>query len=237
MKTSFLAYLIILLLPIYFYGCKHEKTNQSFDAFLGEWYTIKGDVEAYSFLKDDSSYIFVGTQGMRPVVYGTWKINKDKFIITMDNGTTTEYSFTHFNDTLNFNNGEEIYTRTTPLDVKYPEIKILTALSSDMGDLTFSGPQNADLKWGYLIDSTQKMQEFSIHGFSIIAESTLSSGKLKEISDYLKDYGFESDTLFMTEICDGYWDNNQVVTICTQRDNEADNDSIDIIIASGLVVN
>ncbi len=98
MKTSFLAYLTILLLPVYFYGCKHEKTNQSFDAFLGEWYTIKGDVEAYSFLKDDSSYIFVGTQGMRPVVYGTWKINKDKFIITMDNGTSTEYSFTHFND-------------------------------------------------------------------------------------------------------------------------------------------
>lgn len=235
MKNSFLAYLTILLLPLYFYGCKQNKDNQSFDAFLGDWYTVRGDVEAYSFLKDDSSYIFVGTQGMRPVVYGTWKIDNDKFIIIMDNGTTTEYSFTHQNDTLIFNDGEEIYTRTEPLDVKYPEIKILTALSSDL-DITFSDPKETDLNWGYLVDSTQKMQEFTLHGFAIRAGSTLSSDDRKEISDYLKDYGFESDTLFMTEICDGYWDNNQVVTICTQRDYEADNDSIDIIVTTGLVM-
>jgi len=236
MKTSFLTFLSFMLLSLYFVGCKQEKAIKSFDAFLGEWYTIKGDVEAYSFLKDDSSYIFVGTQGMRPVVYGTWKINKNKFIITMDNGTATEYLFTHLNDTLIFNNGEEIYTRTPPLDVKYPEVKILTALSSDLSDLTFSEPQNADIKWGCLIDSTQKIREFTLRGYFISAGSTLSSGDLKDISDYLKDYGFESDTLFMTEICDGYWDNNQIVTVCTQRDYEADNDSIYIVVTSGLVV-
>jgi hypothetical protein len=193
-------------------------------------------VEAYSFLKDNRSYIFVGTQGMRPVVYGTWKINKDKFVITMDNGTTTEYKFAVSNDTLTFNEGTEIYTRTVPLEVKYPEVRILIALSGDLGSLKFSTPRPADLNWGYWIDSTQSSQSISLKGYSISAGSTLTSNAITEISNYLKDYGFEPDTVFVTEICNGFRDNNQIVTICTSRDPDATNDSIYIQITSGLIV-
>ncbi|MCX6262324.1 MAG: hypothetical protein NTY95_16085 [Bacteroidia bacterium] len=105
MKTSVLILLIVIFPALFLSGCKQKKSAFSEESFLGEWYTIKGDVEAYSFLKDSNSYIFVGTQGMRPVVYGTWKINKDKFVITMDNGTTTAYNFALSNDTLTFNEG------------------------------------------------------------------------------------------------------------------------------------
>ena len=236
MKTSILIISGVVLLAFILFDCGGKKNRMSEDSFLGEWYTVKGDVESYSFLKDEKSYIFVGTLDMRPVVYGTWKIDKEFFVITMDNGTSTEYSYTLSNDTLTFNDGLEVYTRTEPLEIKYPEVQILTNISSDFSDSKFSTPQPADLYWGYWIDSTQSTVEFTLEGYSISAGSTLSSGDQKEISDYLKDFGFEADTTFMSEICNAYWDVNQIVTLCTIMDNEATNDSIIIQITSGLIV-
>ena len=217
-------------------GCGKKKSASAEESFLGDWYTIKGDVDAYSFLKDEKSYIFVGTVGMRPVIYGTWKIDNEKFVITMDNGTATEYTYNLSNDTLTLNEGAEIYTRTAPLEVKYPEVQILIDLSSYFNDLNFSSPQTDDLSWGYWIDSTMSAQEFTLKGYSISAASTLSSGAVKNISEYLKDYGFESDTLFVTEICNGYWDNNQIVTVCAIMDEASINDSISVKITSGLII-
>jgi len=236
MKTSFLTIYAVGFLTFILLGCGQKKSLISEDSFLGEWYTIKGDVESYSFLKDEKSYIFVGILGMRPVVYGTWKVDKEVFVITMDNGTTTEYYYTLSNDTLTFNNGLEIYTRTEPLEIKYPEVQILTNISSDFSDLKFSTPQPADLFWGYWNDSTKSAAEFTLKGYSISAGSALSSGYTKEISEYLKDFGFESDTTFISEICEGYWDINQIVTLCTIMDYEAINDSIIIQVSSGLIV-
>ena len=227
--------LIVAFFGLCLSGCGNNKPALE-DSLLGDWYTIKGDVETYSFLRDDKSYIFVGTVGMRPVVYGSWKIDKGSLIITMDNGTTTEYLFNLLNDTLTLNEGAEIYTRTAPLEVKYPQVKILVDISSDFSDLKFSDPQPADLNWGQWIDSTQSPSEFSIKGYSISAKSTLESGAIKNISDFIKDYGYESDTVFMSDICDGYWDNNQVVTLCAITDDNNVNDSISIIITSGLIV-
>jgi hypothetical protein len=236
MKTSVLILLTAIFPALFLSGCKQKKSAFSEESFLGEWYTIKGDVEAYSFLKDSNNYIFVGTQGMRPVVYGTWKINKDKFVITMDNGTTTEYNFTLSNDTLTFNDGIEIYTRTEPLEVKYPEVRILVNISSDFPGLKFSAPCPSDLNWGSRVDSTQSSDSFSLKGYSISAGTTLSSNIITEISNYLKDYGFEPDTVYITEICNGFRDDNQIVTICTSQDPEATNDSINIQITSGLIL-
>ena len=225
--TSFL----ILILPC----CKQKKTGLPEDSYLGEWYTVKGEVEAYSFLKDSSSYIFTGTQGMRPVVYGTWKIDKNRFIITMDNGTTTAYNFALSNDTLTFNGGAEIYTRTEPLEVKYPEVRILVNISSDFTNLKFSAPRPDELNWGCWVDSTRSSQSFTLKGFSISSGAALSSGVISEISNYLKDYGFEQDTIYVTEICNGFRDNNQIVTICTSQDPVATNDSVYIHITSGFI--
>jgi hypothetical protein len=225
--TSFL----ILILPC----CKQKKTGLSEDSYLGEWYTVKGEVEAYSFLKDSSSYIFTGTQGMRPVVYGTWKIDKNRFIITMDNGTTTAYNFALSNDTLTFNGGAEIYTRTEPLEVKYPEVRILVNISSDFTNLKFSTPRPDELNWGCWVDSTRSSHSFVLKGFSISAVAALSSGVISEISNYLKDYGFEQDTIYVTEICNGFRDSNQIVTICTSLDPVAINDSVYIHITSGFI--
>lgn len=217
-------------------SCKQKTSKLSEESFLGEWYTIKGDIEAYSFLKDNSSYIFVGTRGMRPVVFGSWKLDKDKFIIKMDNGSTSAYSFVLINDTLSFNNGEELYTRTEPLEVKHPEVKILLSVSSGFTSLKFSPPSPAELKWGYRIDSTQSSQDISLKGYSISAGTTPSSGILKELSNYIIESGFEPDTLYVTEICSGFRDNNQIITLCISQNPNAANDSVYINITTGLFI-
>jgi hypothetical protein len=229
-----------IIIPIFFLlllvsACRPKQQPLIEESLLGEWYTIKGDVEAYSFLKDERSYIFTGTQSMRPVVYGTWKIDKNKFIIIMDNGTTTEYSFSLMNDTLILNDGAEIYTRTAPLEVKYPEVRILKNITSDFNKLTFTQPGPSDINWGIYVDSTHGYKEFTLKGFSISTGTTLSSLSLSEISDYIKDYGFESDTSFMSEVCNGYWDADQIVTICTSQSAEAENDSVYVQISSGII--
>lgn len=236
MKTSIPALFAVTFLAVLLSGCKQKNLVLSEESFFGDWYTVKGDVDAFSFLKDGRSYIFTGTRGMRPVVYGTWKIEKDKFVITMDNGTTTIYNFAVSNDTLTFNEGEEIYTRTAPLEIKYPEMRILKALSGDISSLNFSTPQPADLNREYRTDSTHTSQSYSLKGYSISAGSTLSSNVIEEISDYLKDYGFEPDTVYITSNCNGFRDDNQIVTICTSPCPETKSDSVYIRITSALIV-
>ncbi len=236
MKVAILIISGVVLMAFILFGCGEKKNRISEESFLGEWYTIKGDVESYNFLKDEKSYIFVGTLGMRPVVYGTWKVDKDVFLITLDNGTTTEYTYSLSNDTLTFNDGLEIYTRTEPLEVKYPEVLILKIISSNFSSLDFSAPRPAYLDWGYWNDSTQSVEEFTLNGYSIAAEIKISSGFAKEISDYIKDCGFEADTAFMSEICEGYWDINQIVTLCQTKHEVSSNDSITIRVSSGLIV-
>jgi hypothetical protein len=236
MKTSVRILFAAIFLAAVLSGCRQKNQTTNEESFLGEWYTVKGDWEAYSFLKDSSNFIFVGYQNYRPVVYGSWKTEKDKFIISMDNGTTTSYDFVVSNDTLTFNAGEQIYTRTEPLHVKYPEVKILVTLSGDFSSMKFSEPRPVDLNWGFRVDSTQSSQSFSIKGYSISAGTTISSGALSEISDYLKESGYEPDTIYFTEICNGFRDDNQIITVCTSKDPEATNDSIYIQITSGLIV-
>jgi hypothetical protein len=234
MKKSILVLSAVLILILAFSGCKQRKQAFNEDTFIGEWYTVKGDVEGYSFMRDNGSFIFTGFLGMRPVIYGTWKIEKDKFVITMDNGTTTAYAFTIRNDTMIFNDGQEIYTRTVPLEVQFPETRILRSLISDLG-LNFSEPRPVDISWGVWIDSTQTSRDFTIKGYSVSLGSTLSSDDMKDISGHLEVYGFEIDTIYVTEICNGYWNENQLVTVCTSQDPEAVNDSVYIHVASGFV--
>jgi hypothetical protein len=236
MKVSILPVLKVALLGLVLSSCVQKESEITEESFFGEWYTLKGDLDAYSFLKDENSYIFVGIQGLNPIVIGTWKIENERFIITIDNGNSTEYSFNLSNDTLIFNNGTEIYTRTLPLHVKYPEVKILLALAVDLDNLRFSEPQPADLSWGYLVDSTKTIREFLLKGYSVSAGSTLSSDDIQGISDFIIDYGFEPDTTFVTEIGKGFWESNQIITVCISKDNEVGNDSINIIVTSGLIV-
>ncbi|HUX95008.1 MAG TPA: lipocalin family protein [Bacteroidales bacterium] len=239
MKKSVRIYIPVLITIILFSACKQKQNQQQSPAeesFLGEWYTIRGDMEAYSFLKDENSYIFTGTQEMRPVIYGKWKIENDKFIIIMDNGTTTEYSYELKNDTLTLNNGAEIYTRTEPFEIKHPEVRILINIASDFNSLDFSPPEPAEIKWGYYVDSSQTYKEFSIQGFSITAATVLPSDEISDLNNYIRDYGFESDTILVTEICSGYWDADHIVTLCTSQDPEAENDSVYINISSGVVI-
>ncbi len=240
MEKSVRSFIPVLLTLVLLSACKQnnnqKQSSSEEDSLLGEWYTIKGDVEAYSFLKDDSSYIFTGTQGMRPVVYGNWKIENDRFIIKMDNGTTTEYTYVLKNDTLTLNNGAEIFTRTEPLEIKHPELSILLNIASDFSSLDFSAPGPADIKWAYYVDSLQTFKEFTIQGFSITGATVLPSDEISDLNTYIRDYGFESDTLLVTEICNGFWDADHIVTLCTSQDPEAENDSVFINISSGIVI-
>lgn len=233
MNKYFPALLISAIL--FLTGCNHEKPVRPEDAYLGVWYKIKGDIDSYSFMKDSNSYIFAGTRGMNPVMFGRWKIDRNKFVISSDNGKTISYSFTLSGDTLTFNDGEEIYTRVTPLEIRYPEVLILGRLASDFNGLKFCAPQPADLNWGFRTDSTQTVRKFTIRGYSISAATTPDANSVKEISEYLKDYGFEPDTVYITDSCIGYWNNNQVVTLCTWHDTRSPHDSIRLYITSGLI--
>lgn len=153
----------------------------------------------------------------------------------IDNGTALTYHFSLSNDTLIFNGGEEIYTRTEPLEVKYPEVRILVNISSDFRSLKFSAPRPADLNWNSWIDSTQTFQNFPLKGYSISAGTIMSSDVLTEISNYLEDYGFESDTVSVTANCSGFRDDNQLVTVCAGHDSKSAKDSIYILITSAFI--
>jgi hypothetical protein len=235
MKTHILLVFAVFSIMLIDSGCKQKKSILSEEDFLGEWYTIRGDVEAYSFLKDSDSYIYLGTQNMRPVVFGTWKIVKDKFIIIPDNGNAIAYSYLFKNDTLTFNEGEEIYTRTIPLEIKYPETKILLNLSRDFSNLKFSPPVPSDLNWGFTDNRTHSFKKIKVKGYSITTSASVSSNLLNKFSDYLKDCGFEPDTTSVISMCTGFLDYDQIVTICIGKQGLSPIDSVSILITCGII--
>jgi len=215
--------------------CKHQSEPYSADAFIGEWYAVKGDNDAYSFLRDSNNYIFVGTRNMAPVVFGTWKIFKDKFVITTDNGSSLSYRFKFSNDTLIFNEGEQIYTRTEPLEVKFPEVKILVTLAGDFGNLKFSTPRQADLNWASYYDKSGNLENPSIIGYLISSDIEISPEILAEVYNSIEDYGFEPDKNFLKENCKVYHDGNQYIIVCTTQRGTTKNNSVTIQITSGYI--
>ena len=216
--------------------CKRQGGTLPVDSFIGEWYTVKGDLDGYSFLKDSNNYIFVGTRNMHPVVFGTWKKVNDKFVLTIDKGSSTSYRYSLNNDTLIFNDGEQIYTRTEPLEVRFPEVKILVTLAGDFGNLKFSSPRQADLNWASFTDKAGILQNPSIIGYSISSDIEESSGVLSEIYTSLGDYGFEPDTDFIKADCKAYHDDNQVIIISATPIAKSKNNLITIQITSGYIL-
>jgi hypothetical protein len=235
MKRPILPLVLLFFLVLVIADCARKKQGLNEDTFIGEWYTVKGDVEAYSFMKDDNGYIFTGTLHKRPVVYGTWKIDKDKFVITMDDGIVKSYVFSVTNDTLILNNGEEIYTKTVPFEVQFPEVRILKEMASDFSSHKFSEPRQVEFIWEQWIDSTQSSKDLQLKGFSVTMTSSLGAYDIENLSGYLTDHGFTKDTIYVTEICNGFWDGDQVVTLCTGQDPNATNDSVSIIISSAFI--
>jgi hypothetical protein len=228
---SLSLFLPVLILSVW--SCKYSGHKE--ETFLGKWYSVKGKIDVYSFMKDNKSFICTGTLGQVSVLYGTWRIDRDKFVITMDNGTVTSYSYSLANDTLVFNSGEEIYTKTVPLEVQYPEVKILKDLASDFSSHKFSKPLPADLRWGLWVDSTHSSKELLLKGYAISMGSGLVSDDIANLSGYLSDHGFTKDTVFVSGICNGFWDDNQLVTICTGQDTRATDDSVNILVSSAFI--
>jgi hypothetical protein len=235
MKKSIRPLVLMFYLVLVIAACARKKQGLNEDTLLGEWYTVKGDVEAYSFMKDDNGYIFTGTLHERPVVYGTWKIDKDKFVITMDNGTVTSYTFSFANDTLVFNGGEEIYTKTEPFEIQFPEVRILKEMMSDFSSHKFSEPSQVDFSWSKWDDSTHLSKYLQLKGFSVSMESNLGAYDIENLSGYLAEHGFTKDTIYVTEICSGFWDGDQVVTLCTSQDPNATDDAVTIVVSSAFV--
>ena len=66
-------------------------------------------------------------------------------------------------------------------------------------------------------------------------ESNLGAYDIENLSGYLAEHGFTKDTIYVTEICSGFWDGDQVVTLCTSQDPEATNDSISIVVSSAFI--
>lgn len=235
MKASANLIHAVILTALLTPGCTPEKESVPADSFIGEWYTVRGDFETYSFLKDSNNYIFVATQNLRPVAFGKWKTYKNEFIISIDDGPTTTYSFTLKNDTLILNNGEQIYTRTEPPEVKFPEIKILKAISADIPGLKFTPPFQAELNWASFTDKAGIENNPSIIGYSITS-STSSSAILPDIFNSLEDSGFEPDDDLTSKSCTGFRDDNQVVIVCLIQTGALKTDSVNIQITSGYIL-
>jgi hypothetical protein len=227
MKSLICTFGFILALTLLL-SCGSGGKPVNSDELVGDWYTVKGDIEAYSLMKDNNDFYFTGTLNDRPVVQGTWKIDGSDFVLAMDNGTTTRYSFRLLHDTLILNNGEEIYTRTEPLYVSHPEMRILEKLNSDL-DFDFSDAEETRVDW---LDKT-------LDGYSISTGSTLGSGDDKIIADYLLSEGFIADTLYVTDICNGYRTDYAsgeiVVTVCTHYDMDITDDKTLIVVSSAFL--
>jgi len=218
-------YLVIFFLILI--SCTSKKASVSDKNLVGDWYTVKGNVEALSFTKDSSGNYFLGTLHDRPLMNGTWKIENNKLVMTMDNGTATFYDYKIIADTLTLNGGEEIYTLTPPLYVRHPEVRILEALKSDLG-LNFSQPRETDVS---LPAGTSK-------GYSITLDSKQSSADIQTIIGYITETGFAADSLLITEICTGYqsdYDKDKIfLTICTSQDPEATDGMVYITVSTAL---
>jgi len=85
-------------------SCTSKKNSVESDQFVGDWYTIKGDVQAYAFYKDSSGGIYTGSLHDRAVVQGSWKIENNKFVLTPEyetgNSKPIFYDFILKSDTL-----------------------------------------------------------------------------------------------------------------------------------------
>jgi hypothetical protein len=58
MKNQAKILVKMILLTILITACTRKKPSISEDFLPGDWYVVKGDVESYSFVKDDSSHTF-----------------------------------------------------------------------------------------------------------------------------------------------------------------------------------
>lgn len=201
---------------------------------LGEWYSVKGDFETYSFMKDNNSYIFTGNQDQRPVILGTWRIEKNKFVFTSDIGTKRECFFSLVNDTLIFNEGDEIYTRTLPMEVRFPEIRILNDLASAFSSHKFSSPDTVNFPWLLWSDSIKSYKVQLLKGFGISMSSILADD-MENLVGFLEDHGFTRDSVNITSVCAGLVDGNQAVSLCKNQETVSPNEPNDIFVLSAII--
>ncbi|MBA4322782.1 MAG: hypothetical protein C0408_08200 [Odoribacter sp.] len=213
------------------FSCTSKKPASSSDQYIGDWYAIKGDVQIYSFYQDSTGAVYVGTLHDRPVVQGSWKIENNKFIITPEyeagNSNPILYDFVLRSDTLYFNNGEEIYTKTIPLYIRHPELEIFEKLKWDIG-LKFDQPVPSDLDW----------YDGLLTGYSVKIDGKLNSGDMGGIFDCLEANGFTPDSIMVSELCSGYKADLSggriFLTACSSQDPEATDDSFTITITVAM---
>lgn len=222
---SLLASASVILLTLF--SCSSGKQVSLPEELIGDWYTIKGDVELYSFMKDSTEGIYAGYLHDRLMVSGKWTAENGMIRLILEDGTIFGYDYSIKDDTMIFDNGREIYTKTPPVYILHPEVRILENLRTDLG-YDFSQPGESTVNW---IDGDQ-------NGFSISVNTTLGSDYLGNITGYIKDSGYAPDSLCVTEICNGYKtdysDTQIILTICTLQDPDAADDTVTIRISSAL---
>ncbi len=217
MKNHVISFLSAIVLIFILSACSQKKPSISEDFLSGDWYAVKGDVESYSFMKDDSSKAFTSYLHSRPFMYGTWKIEGQTLIIIAEDGTTNEYGLTVKSDTILFNDGEQIYTKTIPFEVLHPEIAILNEISSKLNIPFVSTPQPVDFSWQKPALDSISYLEIKLKGYETGLNCSNKPEDRIRIVDYLQNNGFELDTTYraITEITEitGYWMDDQLVTL------------------------
>lgn len=228
-RTCIICFLGLLLLSVV--SCTSKKQSVNPPELLGDWYAVKGDVQVYSLSLDSAGGVYAGTLRDRPVVQGSWKADNKKLILTPEyegeKSNSLSYDFIIKSDTLFLNGEEEVYTKTAPLYISHPEVEIFESLKWDAG-LKFDQPVPAVLNW----------HDGSYQGYSITISSKLNSGDMSGIYDCLGLKGFESDSLMISEICNGYmadlaW-GRIILTSCTSQDPEAKDDAISVTVTVAM---
>lgn len=242
MKNQVKILVQLILLTTMIIACTQKKPSVSEDFLCGDWYVVNGDVESYSFVKDDSSHTFTSYLHSRPFMYGTWKIEKQELILASEDGTIMNYEITIKPDTLIFNNGEQTYTKTIPQEVLHPEIGIFKEISSELNIPFAQAPEPGEFSWMTLAaDTATANLEITLKGFETGLKCPNKSEDRIRIADYLMGNGFELDTNFraVTEITTiiGYWKGNQLVTLSDiySQTEEGEIDPSIIWIRSGIV--
>jgi hypothetical protein len=224
-----------------FFSCTPRSPQYKSDDLLGDWYTIKGDVEYYNFSRADRIYKYSGILNDKAVFTGTFRIEGNKLWLLADNGTNSVYALRISNDSLILNQGVELYTRLKPDVEVLPEVETLKNISKNI-NLKFSGPEPDELNCNTRSDTSNIVQGLTINGYSICADVEIPNGDYSVLSKYtdditvfLKKQSFITDNLNTTEMRVAYRNDNQIVFLLTTSTPDENGSSAQIKLQCGII--
>jgi hypothetical protein len=200
MKTNRILLVFLLLTAC----ASSPQTDPSL--LCGEWKGVVSDVEFLSLTSDSTGNYYSGFIGDRLMVNGTWTLTENRLSMVTDGGYTSEYSVEIRNDSLFFNNGQEIYARSTG---EHPEpAKSFLENLIAQSEYPFGEIVPAKYPW-FIPDSTGNAAPVEVDGwqasFPFVLEVDYSAlnQAIIGITGFFRSEGFTTDSHNLTEIVEG----------------------------------